>query len=98
MRYFVEKISLRASTLEMERRLVHITWDEVADCVVTDAVIIELVLKLKQKQDEISKAEPRLRRVEISANIGERAVGLYKFLHIGQQAIPLKPVKSIIEL
>ena len=98
MRYFVSTGPMRSSTLEMERRLLNIVRDEISDCVVTDAVVIEFVQTLKNKQDAISKAEPRLRRVEISADLGRGHKGFNKFIQIGNQSVCLHPVRTIIEL
>ena len=100
MRYFVSHGAIRSSNLQMENRLLHVVQDEIADCVISDAALIEFVRELKDKQDEISKAEPRLRRVEISAELKSRAtmVGSVGWLHIGQIAIILHPVKQIIEI
>lgn len=100
MRYFVSHGAMRASNLQMENRLLHIVQDQISDCVVSDAALIEFVRELKDKQDEISKAEPRLRRVEISAELTGPAVSLARvgWLRIGSVSIILQPVKSIIEL
>ena len=51
-------------------------------------------------QDEISKAEPRLRRVEISAQLTGPSASLARcgWLHIGSVSVILQPVKAIIEL
>ncbi len=100
MRYFVSHGAVRASNLQMENRLLHIVQDQISDCVISDAALIDFVMTLKQKQDEISKAEPRLRRVEISAEITGRAASFARcgWLRIGSVSIILQPVKSIIEL
>lgn len=100
MRYFVSHGALRASNLQMENRLLHIVQDQISDCVVSDAALIEFVRELKDKQDEISKTEPRLRRVEISAELTGPASSLARvgWLRIGSVSIILQPVKSIIEL
>ena len=100
MRYFVSHGAMRASNLQMENRLLHVVQDEISDCVITDAALIEFVKDLKDKQDEISKAEPRLRRVEISAELTGPKVSISRvgWLRIGSVSIILQPVKSIIEL
>lgn len=100
MRYYVEHGAIRSSNLQMENRLLHIVQDQIGDCVVSDAALIEFVRDLKTRQDEISRDNPRLRRVEISAELTGRAASLARvgWLRIGQNSILLKPVKSIIEL
>lgn len=100
MRYYVEHGAMRSSNLQMENRLLHIVQDQISDCVVSDAALIEFVRDLKTRQDEISRDNPRLRRVEISAELTGRAASLARvgWLRIGQISILLKPVKSIIEL
>lgn len=100
MRYFVSHGAMRASNLQMENRLIHIVQDEICDCVISDAALIEFVRELKAKQDEISKAEPRLRRVEVSAELSGPRVNISRcgWLRIGSVSIILQPVKSIIEL
>jgi hypothetical protein len=100
MRYFVSHGAMRASNLQMENRLLHVVQDEISDCVITDAALIEFVKELKDKQDEISKREPRLRRVEISAELTGPKVSISRvgWLRIGSVSIILQPVKSIIEL
>lgn len=100
MRYFVSHGAVRASNLQMENRLLHIVQDQISDCVVSDAALIEFVRELKDKQDAISKAEPRLRRVEISAELTGPSASLARcgWLHIGSVSVILQPVKKIIEL
>lgn len=100
MRYFVSHGVLRSSNLEMERRLLSVVRDEICDCVVSDAALIEFVGTLKDKQDAISLENPRLRRVEISADLTSTASSIARvgWLRIGQISIILQPVKHIIEL
>lgn len=100
MRYYVDHGVLRASNLEMERRLLSVVRDEICDCVISDAALINFVRDLKDKQDKISRENPRLRRVEISADLSSSASSIARVgrLRIGQLSIVLHPVKSIIEL
>lgn len=97
MRFFLEKQPRRSSYLQMENRLINILYDVAADCVVSEEAVRNLVALLKEKQDDISRQEPRLRRVEISADLLSR-YGMIRFINIGQVSIPLKPVRSIIEI
>lgn len=97
MRFFLEKQPRRSCYLQMENRLISILYDEAADCVVSEEAVRNLVAMLKDKQDEISRQEPRLRRVEIRAELNNR-FGLTRFIVIGQASIPLKPVRTIIEI
>ena len=100
MRYFVSHGAMRASNLQMENRLIHVVQDQISDCVISDVALIDFVKELKDKQDEISKAEPRLRRVEISAELTGPHASLARggWLRIGSVSIILQPVKAIIEL
>lgn len=100
MRYFVSHGAMRSSNLQMENRLLHIVQDQISDCVVSDAALIDFVRELKDKQDKISKENPRLRRVEISAELSSSRASLARvgWLRIGQISIILQPVRSIIEL
>ena len=100
MRYFVSHGAMRSSNLQMENRLLHIVQDQISDCVVSDAALIDFVRELKDKQDKISKENTRLRRVEISAELSSSRASLARvgWLRIGQISIILQPVRSIIEL
>ncbi len=100
MRFFVSHGAMRASNLQMENRLMHIVQDQISDCVVSEEAILNFVQELKAKQDEISKAEPRLRRVEISVELHSRSVSISRvaWLRIGSLSVVLQPIKAIIEL
>lgn len=100
MRYFVDHGTLRTSNLEIERRLLSVVRDEISDCVISDAALIEFVRELRDKQDEFSKENPRRRRVEISLELtgGRASIARCGWLRIGDLSIVLHPVKSIIEL
>ena len=94
MRYFVQGDIMLASTLEMARRLTHICRDMISNCVVSDDTVIRAVQVLQEKQREIAKENPRLRRVEISAVLN----GSFRnYIAIGTHQISLIPVKRIIE-
>jgi hypothetical protein len=94
MRYFVQDDVMLASTLEMAKRLTHICRDMLQDCVVSDDTVIRAVQILQEKQMEIAKENPRLRRVEINAVLNGR---FRNYIEIGSHQIPLRPVKRIIE-
>lgn len=100
MRYYVDHGVARSSNLQMELRLLRITQDQIADCVITDNALDEFVRELKEKQVQISQAEPRLRRVEISVDRlgGRSSFARCGWLRIGSVSIVLHPVRSIIEL
>lgn len=94
MRYFVEGSIMLASTLEMARRLTNICRDMLEECVVSDDTVIRAVQILQAKQMEISKENPRLRRVEINARLNS---SFRNCIEIGTHSITLIPVKRIIE-
>lgn len=94
MRYFVEGSIMLASTLEMARRLTHICRDMLENCVVSDDTVIRAVQILQEKQREIAKENPRLRRVEINARLNS---SFRNCIEIGTHQISLIPVKRIIE-
>lgn len=94
MRYFVEGSIMLASTLEMARRLTLICRDMLENCVVSDDTVIRAVQILQAKQMEISKENPRLRRVEINARLNS---SFRNCIEIGTHQITLVPVKRIIE-
>ena len=94
MRYFVEGSIMLASTLEMARRLTHICRDMLENCVVSDDTVIRAVQILQEKQREIAKENPRLRRVEINARLNS---SFRNCIEIGTHQITLVPVKRIIE-
>lgn len=99
MRYYVDRGVARSSNIQMELRLLHIAQDQISECVITDNALDEFVRELKVKQDEISKAEPRLRRVEICTDLpGRYSFARCGWLRIGTVSIVLHPVRSIIEL
>ena len=94
MRYFVEGSIMLASTLEMARRLTLICRDMLENCVVSDDTVIRAVQILQEKQREIAKENPRLRRVEINARLNS---SFRNCIEIGTHQISLIPVKRIIE-
>lgn len=94
MRYFVQHDSMLASTLEMARRLTNICRDMLEECVVSDDTVIQAVRILQEKQREIAKENPRLRRVEINARLNS---SFRNCIEIGTHSITLIPVKRIIE-
>lgn len=94
MRYFVEGGIMLASTLEMARRLTLICRDMLENCVVSDDTVIRAVQILQAKQMEISKENPRLRRVEINVRLNS---SFRNCIEIGTHSITLVPVKRIIE-
>ena len=83
-----------ASTLEMARRLTLICRDMLENCVVSDDTVIRAVQILQAKQMEISKENPRLRRVEINVRLNS---SFRNCIEIGTHSITLVPVKRIIE-
>lgn len=94
MRYFVQHDNMLASTLEMARRLTNICRDMLEECVVSDDTVIQAVRILQEKQREIAKENPRLRRVEINARLNS---SFRNCIEIGTHSITLVPVKRIIE-
>lgn len=64
------------------------------NCVVSDGTVIRAVQILQEKQREIAKENPRLRRVEINARLNS---SFRNCIEIGTHQISLIPVKRIIE-
>lgn len=95
--YFVDPAPCRAELLRMEVELVHVLKDDIGSCVLSEAAVRQYVKDLNAAQDNISKANPRLRRVEIKFEPrGSRFMDGYPdFLTIGQYGCPLRPVRRI---
>lgn len=94
--FFVDPAPCRSELLAMEVKLAHILKNDIADCVLSEDAIKQYVEDLKASQDSISSDNPRLRRVEIEFKIRGRFMDGYpEFIHIGQYACALRPVRKI---
>ena len=94
--YFVDPAPCRSELLRMEVELVHVLKEDIASCVLSEDAINQYVEDLKAAQDTISRANPRLRRVEIYFKIRNRFMdGWPEFITIGQYNCPLRPVRPI---
>lgn len=95
--YFVDPAPCRADMLRMEVELVHTLKNDIAGCVLSEESVLQYVEDLKAVQDSISRDNPRLRRVEISARFNPaRFIDNYPcFLTIGQYGCALRPVRKI---
>ena len=95
--FFVDPAPVRSNLLQMEIRLAHILVDDIKHAVLHEDAIRQYVEDLKAAQDSISRENPKLRRVEIKADL-VRASGFYVYtcyLYIGQYCCPLIPVTKI---
>lgn len=96
--YFVDPAPCRSELLRMEIELVHTLKDDIGGCVLSEDAVRQYVEDLKAAQDEISRANPRLRRVEISFSpVSSRFMDCYPdFITIGQYSCVLRPVRKIV--
>ena len=95
--YFVDPAPVRADLLRMEVELVHTLKNDIAGCVLSEESVLQYVEDLKAVQDNISRDNPRLRRVEIYFDPkGTRFMDGYPdFITIGQYSCALRPVRKI---
>ena len=95
--YFIDPAPCRADMLRMEVELVHTLKNDIAGCVLSEDAVRQYVEDLKAVQDNISRANPRLRRVEISARLNPARFidNCPCFLTIGQYGCTLRPVRKI---
>ena len=95
--YFVDPAPCRADMLRMEVELVHTLKNDIAGCVLSEESVRQYVEDLKAVQDNISRDNPRLRRVEITFKPRrERFIDGYPdFITIGQCSCVLRPVRKI---
>ena len=95
--YFVDPAPVRADMLRMEVELVHTLKTDIAGCVLSEEAVRQYVEDLKAVQDSISRANPRLRRVEITfkPDCFRFMDGYADFITIGQYGCALRPVRKI---
>ena len=95
--YFVDPAPCRSNLLQMEIRLVHILKEDIADCVLSEDAVQQYVKDLNAAQDNISRENPKLRRVEISTDLRRdyRYSSLCGWIIIGQYHCPLREVRRI---
>lgn len=95
--YFVDPAPVRSDLLRMEVELVHALKDDIGSCVLSEEAVHQYVEDLKAVQDNISRANPRLRRVEIFFKPDKFRYmdGYADFLTIGQYGCALRPVRRI---
>ena len=95
--YFVDPAPCRADLLRMEVELVHTLKNDIAGCVLSEESVRQYVEDLKAVQDNISRDNPRLRRVEITFRPDRSRFmdGYPDFITIGQYGCALRPVRKI---
>ena len=97
--YFVDPAPLRSNLLRMEIELVHVLINDCKHAVLNEDAVRQYVEDLKAAQDNISRQNPKLRRVEISHDLDRyRGYGMEytHFITIGQYCCPLIEVTKII--
>lgn len=95
--YFVDPGPVRSELLRMEVELIHVLKNDIGGCVLSEDAVRQYVEDLKGAQDNISRANPRLRRVEISFKPDRSRFmdGYADFITIGQYGCVLRPVRKI---
>lgn len=98
--YFVDPGPLRSNNLKMEIELAHILIGDIKHAVLNEDAVKDYVEDLKAAQDSISRQNPKLRRVEIKADLtrgaGYPGIGLACFIIIGDYHCPLYEVTKIV--
>lgn len=95
--FFVDPCNAGSNALGMEVKLLHILREDISDCVLSEDAVNQYVRDLNAAQDAISHDNPRLRRVEIKADIDKARYlsQLTSFIRVGAIAVPLRPVRKI---
>lgn len=97
--FFVDPGPLRSNNLRMEVELAHILIGDIKHAVLNEDAVRQYVEDLKAAQDNISRENPKLRRVEISTSIDRdmkyAPLGC-SFITIGQYSCPLHEVTKIV--
>lgn len=96
--FFVDPVPVRSNNLKMEIELARVLIGDIKHAVLNEDAVKQYVEDLKAAQDNISRQNPKLRRVEIRADLmrGAGFFGLPCFIEIGEYRCPLHEVTKIV--
>jgi len=96
--FFVDPVPVRSNNLKMEIELARVLIGDIKHAVLNEDAVKQYVEDLKAAQDNISRQNPKLRRVEIRADLmrGAGLFGLPCFIEIGEYRCPLHEVTKIV--
>lgn len=95
-RYFVECTNAGTTSLKMEADLFHYARERWNHCVVSEKALVRIVGNIRAQQTRLSGDNPRLRTVEIKADISVRDAWP-SFIRIGAINIPLTRVVEMFD-